>query len=76
MKAHGLSFAVRRGLVERSTALRRTTQALDFLVFNRELVVVGDFFIHVDRLLRINNNLFQTFNCDDLGIAIGLEEEK
>ena len=61
------------GLVKSSLALQSTTQANDFLFFDGELVIVGDFFSTRDRLLRVDNNFLTVFYRYDLGITVGLK---
>jgi hypothetical protein len=60
------------GSVQSTTALARATQANDFVLFNRELVIIRDFFPNTDRLFGIDHNFFLAFDRDDSGIAIWL----
>ena len=63
-------------LVECPTAVLCSTQARDLVVLQGEFVVVGDFFVDGDGLLRVDHNLFLRLYCDDLGVAAWLEEQK
>jgi hypothetical protein len=47
---------------------------MNFLVFDGELVVVGDLLAEGDRLLRVDDNLLLAVNGDDLGVTVGLKE--
>lgn len=58
--------------VEGTAAALGATQTWDLVVLQRELVIVGDLFIHADGLLGINHDLLLGLNGDHLGIAVGL----
>lgn len=64
-----------RRLVEGASTLRRTTQTGDLLVFQRKLVVVSDFLVHTNRLLRIYHNLLLALNGNDLCVTVRLEQK-
>lgn len=62
-------------LVQRSSAVLRPTQARDLVLLQRELVVVGDFFIDGDGLLRVDHDLLLGLYRDHLGVTVWLEEQ-
>lgn len=64
-----------RRLVEGASALRRTAQTGDLLVFQRKLVVVSDFLVHTNRLLWIYHNLLLALNGNDLCVTVRLEQK-
>lgn len=64
-----------RPLVEGASTLRRTAQTRNLLVFQRELVVVRDFLVHTNRLLRIYHNLLLALNGNDLCVTVRLEQK-
>lgn len=64
-----------RRLVEGASTLRRTAQTGDLLVFQRKLVVVSDFLVHTNRLLRIYHNLLLALNGNDLCVTVRLEQK-
>lgn len=68
--------AVRPGLVECPAAVLGPTQAGDLVVLQGELVVIGDFFVNGDRLLRVDDDLFLRLDGDDLSVAVWLKDEK
>ena len=63
-------------LVEIFPAAFGSAQTPDFLVFDGELVVIGDFFPTSDRLLRIYHNLLFSVNGDNLGVTVWLQGTK
>jgi len=63
-------------LVQSAPTLRHTAQTGDFLVLDREFVIVGNFFINFDVSLGINNDLLGILQRDYLGVAVGLREKK
>lgn len=71
----GVSGAGCNVLVQRSSAVLCSTQARDLVLLQRELVVVGDFFIDGDGLLRVDHDLLLGLYCDHLGVTVWLEEQ-
>lgn len=64
-----------RGLVQRPSAVLCSTQARNLVLLQRELVVVGDFFIDGDGLLRVDDDLLLGLDGDHLGVTVWLEEQ-
>lgn len=60
--------------VECAPAIRCTTKTGYLLIFNGELVVVGDFLSHLNVPLGVDNYLLLRAKVDDLGIAVWLRE--
>lgn len=62
-------------LVQRSAAVLGPTQTRDLVLLQRELVVVGDFLIDGDGLLRVDHDLLLGLYRDHLGVTVWLEEQ-
>lgn len=60
-------------LVESSPAALSTAKTRDLLILQGEFVVVGDFLIHPDRLLRVDDDLFLGLDRDNFCVAVGLK---
>lgn len=61
-------------LVESALAIGRSTSARYLVLLERELVVVGDLFVHFDLTPRIDHNLLLALDGDYFGIAVGLDK--
>lgn len=59
--------------VEVLSAVLGAAEAHDLLVFDGELVVVGDLLAHGNGLLRVDHDLLLSLHRDDFGITIWLE---
>jgi len=59
--------------VQRAAAAGSAAVARNLVVFEREFVVVRYFFADVDVSPRVDDDLFQRFNGDDLGAAVRLK---
>lgn len=57
-----LVLHLHRGLVEETSAPRASTEADDLLVFDGEMIVVGDLIAFIDDLLGIDDNLLAVSN--------------
>ena len=62
--------------VEVLPAVLCAAEAVDLLVLNGELVVVGDLLPGGDRLLRVDDDLLLLVHGDHLGVAVGLRGSK
>lgn len=62
-------------LVQCPTAVLCSTQARNLVLLKREFVVVGDFFVDSDGLLRVDHNLLLGLYGDNLGITVWLEKQ-
>lgn len=65
-----------RGLVQCSTAVLCATQARNLVLLQWEFVVVGDFFIDGDGLLRVDHDLLLGLDGDNLGITVWLQKRR
>lgn len=63
-------------LVERSSAVLRSTQTGDFVLLDGELVVVCDLLVHGDGLLGVNDDLLLGLDGDDFRVAVRLKNIK
>lgn len=63
-----------RTLVERSSAVLRSTQTGDLHVLDGELVVVRDLLVDVDGLPGVDHDLLLRLHRDDLRITVRLEK--
>lgn len=63
------------GLIQGPSAVLGATQTGDLDILNGELVVIGNFLIHIDVLLWIDDNLLLGLHCDDFSIAVWLKWE-
>ena len=62
--------------VEGAPAIRSTTKARNLLIFNGELVVIGDLLPHFNVPLGVDDYLLLRAKVDDLGIAVWLRERE
>lgn len=65
-----------RHLVQCPSAVLCSTKAGDLVVLQGEFVVVGDFFVDGDGLLRVDHDLFLGLYGDNLGVAVWLERQE
>ena len=73
IKQHAQSLCVNEAIsVERPSTVWSSTEAGDLVIFDGELVIVGDLLSHCYVSLRVDHNLLQGTKIDHLGIAIGL----
>lgn len=70
----GLAACLSSALVQRPSAVLCSTQARNLVLLQREFVVVGDFFIDGDGLLRVDHDLLLGLYGDHLGVTVWLEE--
>lgn len=75
MEGGGNRGLASNALVQRSSAVLCSTQARNLVLLQRELVVVGDFFIDGDGLLRVDHDLLLGLYGDHLGVTVWLEEQ-
>lgn len=68
----GLAPCLSNVLVQRPSAVLRSTQARNLVVLQREFVVVGDFFIDGDGLLGVDHDLLLGLDGDHLGVTVWL----
>ena len=61
------------GLVESASALAGSTQTNNLVFFDREFVIVSNFFPHSDWLFGIDHNFLVAFDGDNSGVAIRLK---
>ena len=59
-------------LIECPSTVWSSTEAGDLVVFDGELVIIGDLLSHRYVSLRVDHNLLQGTKIDHFGIAIGL----
>lgn len=71
-----MAACLRNFLVQRPSAVLCSTQARNLVLLQREFVVVGDFFIDGDGLLRVDHDLLLGLYGDHLGITVWLEEQR
>lgn len=62
-------------LVEETAAGARAAEAGDFLVLQRELVVVSDLLACADLALRVDDDLLRALHLNHLRDAVGLKAE-
>lgn len=63
-------------LIQGPSTVLGAAQAGDLDVLDGELVVVGDFLVHADVLLGVDDDLLLRLHRDDLRVAVGLRGEK
>ena len=63
-------------LIEIFSAIFRCAEAQNFFVFNREFVVISDFFSVGNGLFGVNDNFLLAVNGNDFSITIRLKKEK
>ncbi len=54
-------------------AMGCSAEANNLVLFIGESIVVGDLLHYVDVPLRVDDNLLAALNCDNLGVAIRLQ---
>lgn len=59
--------------VQGSPAVLRATETRDFYILNWKLVVVGNFLVHIDVLLGVDNDLLLRLHRDHFSITIWLQ---
>ena len=60
------------GLIKCSATLSRATEAGNFVLFDREFVIVRNFLADSDGLFGVDDNFFLSFDSDDTSVTIGL----
>lgn len=63
------------GLIQGPSAVLRATKTGDLDIFDGELVVIGDFLVHINVLLRVDDYLLLRLHCNDFSITIWLKRQ-